>query len=133
MLFSIKVAVGQAWTHAPHETHSESRKSSLIPADTFDWKPRPSIVSANVPWTSSQARTQREHTMHFEASNWTWDPVAEQYYWHRFYSHQPDLNFDEPRVQEALLKVTHLEQEQIEFRRRMLWQNKVVLMKQWKN
>ncbi|HZD17839.1 MAG TPA: alpha-amylase family glycosyl hydrolase, partial [Actinomycetota bacterium] len=28
----------------------------------------------------------------FESSNWTWDPVAEQYYWHRFYSHQPDLN-----------------------------------------
>ena len=33
-----------------------------------------------------------------ESSNWTWDPVAKQYYWHRFYSHQPDLNFDNPRV-----------------------------------
>ena len=42
----------------------------------------------------------------FEASNWSWDPVAGAYYWHRFYSHQPDLNFDEPRVREALLKVT---------------------------
>jgi maltose alpha-D-glucosyltransferase/alpha-amylase len=42
----------------------------------------------------------------FEPSNWSWDPVAGAYYWHRFYSHQPDLNFDEPRVQEALLKVT---------------------------
>jgi maltose alpha-D-glucosyltransferase/alpha-amylase len=42
----------------------------------------------------------------FEASNWSWDPVAGAYFWHRFYSHQPDLNFDEPRVQEALLKVT---------------------------
>ena len=42
----------------------------------------------------------------FEASNWSWDPVAGAYYWHRFYSHQPDLNFDEPRVQEALLKAT---------------------------
>ena len=42
----------------------------------------------------------------FETSNWSWDPVAGAYYWHRFYSHQPDLNFDEPRVQEALLKVT---------------------------
>jgi maltose alpha-D-glucosyltransferase/alpha-amylase len=33
-----------------------------------------------------------------ESSNWTWDPVANAYYWHRFYSHQPDLNFDNPRV-----------------------------------
>jgi maltose alpha-D-glucosyltransferase/alpha-amylase len=41
----------------------------------------------------------------FEASNWTWDPVAGAYYWHRFYSHQPDLNFDHPPVREAILKV----------------------------
>ena len=33
-----------------------------------------------------------------EVSNWAWDPVAKQYYWHRFFSHQPDLNFDNPRV-----------------------------------
>lgn len=41
----------------------------------------------------------------FERSNWTWDPVAEAYYWHRFYSHQPDLNFDSPHVRAAMLKV----------------------------
>ncbi len=40
----------------------------------------------------------------FESSNWTWDPVAHAYYWHRFYSHQPDLNFENPRVIQALLK-----------------------------
>ncbi|WFU04439.1 maltose alpha-D-glucosyltransferase (plasmid) [Rhizobium sp. CB3171] len=40
-----------------------------------------------------------------EKSNWTWDPVAGAYYWHRFYSHQPDLNFDNPLVMEELLKV----------------------------
>jgi maltose alpha-D-glucosyltransferase/alpha-amylase len=40
-----------------------------------------------------------------EKSNWTWDPVAKAYFWHRFYSHQPDLNFDEPRVLEAVLGV----------------------------
>jgi maltose alpha-D-glucosyltransferase/alpha-amylase len=39
-----------------------------------------------------------------ETSNWTWDPVAKQYYWHRFFSHQPDLNFDNPAVMEAILK-----------------------------
>ena len=40
-----------------------------------------------------------------EASNWTWDPQAKAYYWHRFFSHQPDLNFDNPRVLEAVLKI----------------------------
>jgi maltose alpha-D-glucosyltransferase/alpha-amylase len=40
-----------------------------------------------------------------EKSNWAWDPVANAYYWHRFYSHQPDLNFDSPRVVNAVLAV----------------------------
>src|ERR671929_826523 len=40
-----------------------------------------------------------------EKSNWTWDPVAEQFYWHRFFSHQPDLNFDNPEVREAVKNV----------------------------
>ncbi|TVR71433.1 MAG: maltose alpha-D-glucosyltransferase [Sphaerobacteraceae bacterium] len=40
----------------------------------------------------------------FEHSNWTWDPVAKAYFWHRFYSHQPDLNFDNPRVQTEIIK-----------------------------
>ena len=40
-----------------------------------------------------------------ETSNWTWDPVAGAYYWHRFFSHQPDLNYDNPEVQEAMLDV----------------------------
>jgi maltose alpha-D-glucosyltransferase/alpha-amylase len=39
-----------------------------------------------------------------EKSNWTWDPVAKAYYWHRFFSHQPDLNYDNPRVLEEVLK-----------------------------
>ena len=41
----------------------------------------------------------------FETSNWTWDPVAKQYFWHRFYSHQPDLNFENPAVFKAVLQV----------------------------
>jgi maltose alpha-D-glucosyltransferase/alpha-amylase len=41
----------------------------------------------------------------FESSNWSWDPVANAYYWHRFYSHQPDLNFDNPAVHEAIFKM----------------------------
>jgi maltose alpha-D-glucosyltransferase / alpha-amylase len=40
-----------------------------------------------------------------EPSNWTWDPVAGQYYWHRFFSHQPDLNYDNPEVRDEMLRV----------------------------
>ena len=42
-----------------------------------------------------------------EPSNWTWDPVAGQFYWHRFFSHQPDLNFDNPEVLREVLDVMH--------------------------
>ena len=66
-LFSLSVAVGQACTQAPQETHSEPKKSPP-PGETFEPKPRPRIVSAKVPCTSSQARTQREQTMHLEDS-----------------------------------------------------------------
>ncbi|WP_133140748.1 maltose alpha-D-glucosyltransferase [Legionella genomosp. 1] len=41
----------------------------------------------------------------FETSNWAWDPVAKAYYWHRFYSHQPDLNYDNPNVQKEVFKI----------------------------
>ena len=43
----------------------------------------------------------------FETSNWTWDPVANQYFWHRFYHHQPDLNFDSPDVRRSLMAVVN--------------------------
>ena len=68
-VFSVRVAVGHACTQAPHDTHGESKKLPLNPAATREPKPRPSIVRANVPCTSSHARTQREHTMHLEESN----------------------------------------------------------------
>jgi maltose alpha-D-glucosyltransferase / alpha-amylase len=41
----------------------------------------------------------------FEPSNWTWDPVAQSYYWHRFYANQPDLNFDSPEVHKAIFRI----------------------------
>ena len=40
-----------------------------------------------------------------EKSNWSWDPEAQQFYWHRFFSHQPDLNFDNPEVLEAIKNI----------------------------
>ena len=67
-LFSVRVAVGQAWTQAPQETHSLSKNGWSCEAATFEPKPRPAMVRARVPCTSSQARTQREQTMHLLGS-----------------------------------------------------------------
>ena len=66
--FSTRLDVGQAWTQAPQDTHSEVRKGSDWLAETWLAKPRPLIVRAKVPCTSSQARTQREQTMHLAGS-----------------------------------------------------------------
>jgi maltose alpha-D-glucosyltransferase/alpha-amylase len=55
---------------------------------------------------SSDDRRYRDARIIFvdtEKSNWTWDPEAGAYYWHRFFSHQPDLNYDNPEVQKAML------------------------------
>lgn len=41
----------------------------------------------------------------YETSNWTWDPIAKQYFWHRFFHHQPDLNYDSPLVQQEVFKI----------------------------
>jgi maltose alpha-D-glucosyltransferase / alpha-amylase len=55
--------------------------------------------------TPERYREARIIFQDFESSNWAWDPVAKAYYWHRFYSHQPDLNFDSPHVRRAMLQV----------------------------
>ena len=52
--------------------------------------------------TAERYREARVIFKDFESSNWAWDPVASAYYWHRFYSHQPDLNFESPAVRAAL-------------------------------
>jgi maltose alpha-D-glucosyltransferase/alpha-amylase len=58
-------------------------------------------------WSDSPERYEQARVIFqdFETSNWAWDPVAHAYYWHRFYSHQPDLNFDNPEVRRAMLRV----------------------------
>ncbi len=55
--------------------------------------------------TSDKYREARIIFQDSELSNWSWDPVAKAYYWHRFFSHQPDLNFDNPAVRKAMLEV----------------------------
>jgi maltose alpha-D-glucosyltransferase/alpha-amylase len=54
--------------------------------------------------TPEKYRDARIIFQDFEQSNWSWDPVAKAYYWHRFYSHQPDLNFENPTVQKEVLR-----------------------------
>ncbi len=58
-------------------------------------------------WTDNpeQFKEVRIIFQDFEASNWSWDPLAQQYYWHRFFHHQPDLNYDNLLVQEEVFKV----------------------------
>ena len=58
-------------------------------------------------WNDSPERYREARIIFkdFESSNWSWDAVARAYYWHRFYAHQPDLNFENPAVHEALLSV----------------------------
>ncbi len=55
--------------------------------------------------TTERYRDARVIFTDFESSNWAWDPVAQAYYWHRFYKHQPDLNYDNPRVRKEILRV----------------------------
>ncbi|MBI3105889.1 MAG: maltose alpha-D-glucosyltransferase [Candidatus Rokubacteria bacterium] len=58
-------------------------------------------------WSDTD-RANREARIIFvdaEASNWSWDPVAKAYYWHRFFHHQPDLNYDNPAVRQEMLDV----------------------------
>lgn len=58
-------------------------------------------------WTDSPEKYKEARIIFkdFETSNWTWDAVAQSYYWHRFYSHQPDLNYENPAVQKAVIDV----------------------------
>jgi maltose alpha-D-glucosyltransferase/alpha-amylase len=58
-------------------------------------------------WSDSDDRYKGARTIFTdtERSNWTWDPVAERFYWHRFFSHQPDLNYDNPEVREEIWNV----------------------------
>jgi len=58
-------------------------------------------------WSDTDSRYQgvRIIFLDTEMSNWAWDPVSKSYYWHRFFSHQPDLNYDNPAVREAIWEV----------------------------
>ncbi|HEY0564005.1 MAG TPA: maltose alpha-D-glucosyltransferase, partial [Terriglobales bacterium] len=81
------------------EQHSWFQKSRRAAPGTY-W--RDFYVWSDTPERYREARIIFKD---FEQSNWTWDPVANAYYWHRFFSHQPDLNFDNPEVVKAMFGV----------------------------
>ena len=60
-------------------------------------------MSGAIPTTHT--RTPASSFIDTETSNWAWDPISKSYYWHRFFSHQPDLNYDNPAVREADVEV----------------------------
>ena len=82
-------------TSSDHPWFQESRSSADNPKR--DW-----YVWSDTYQKYEEARIIFTDT---ESSNWTWDDEAGAYYWHRFFSHQPDLNYDNPEVQEAMLEV----------------------------
>jgi maltose alpha-D-glucosyltransferase/alpha-amylase len=69
--------------------------------------PKGSVERDFYVWSDTPEKYQEARIIFqdFETSNWAWDPVAKAYYWHRFYSHQPDLNYDNPAVREAVFEV----------------------------
>ncbi len=82
-------------------------------SDQHEWFRRARKAPAGSPerdfyvWSDTPKRFEEARVIFkdFETSNWSWDPVAQAYYWHRFYSHQPDLNFDNPLVRQSILSV----------------------------
>lgn len=71
------------------------------------WAPKHSPERDVYVWSDDPNRYSEAPVLfrHFEVSNWEWDDVAQQYYLHRFLRHQPDLNYENPLVQEAMLEV----------------------------
>ncbi len=90
--------------------------TELVLAHTSDqhpWFQRARRAAPGSPWrdyyvwsdTPERYSDARVIFKDFESSNWTWDPVAHAYFWHRFYSHQPSLNYDNPAVQREIIDV----------------------------
>jgi len=94
---NIRVIVEMVLNHTSdqHPWFQESRSSQDNPKR--DW----------YVWSDTDTRYQGVPIIFVdtEMSNWAWDPISKQYYWHRFFSHQPDLNYDNPAVREAMWQV----------------------------
>jgi len=93
----LRVIADMVFNHTSdqHQWFQEARRSPDSPYRGY-------YVRSDDPTLYKDARVIFTDT---EISNWTFDPVAGQYYWHRFFSNQPDLNFENPAVQQAMLDV----------------------------
>jgi len=93
----IRVVIEMVLNHTSdqHPWFQESRSSLNNPRR--DW----------YVWSDSDTRYRGARIIFLdtEMSNWAWDPISKQYYWHRFFSHQPDLNYDNPAVREEMWNV----------------------------
>ncbi len=90
----IRVIIEMVLNHTSdqHPWFQESRSSRTNPRrDWYVWSD-----------TDTKYKGTRLIFLDTELSNWAWDPVSKQYYWHRFFSHQPDLNYDNPQVREEM-------------------------------
>ncbi len=95
---NIKVIIELVLNHTSdqHAWFQESRKSKDNPKrDWYVWSD-----------TDTRYKGTRIIFIDTEMSNWAWDPVSKEYYWHRFFSHQPDLNYDNPALREEMWDVT---------------------------
>jgi len=93
----IRVIIEMVLNHTSdqHPWFVESRSSQQNPKrDWYVWSD-----------TDTKYRGARIIFMDTEMSNWSWDPISRSYYWHRFFSHQPDLNYDNPAVREEMWNV----------------------------
>jgi maltose alpha-D-glucosyltransferase / alpha-amylase len=93
----IRVIIEMVLNHTSdqHPWFQESRSSRTNPRrDWYVWSD-----------TDTKYRGTRIIFLDSELSNWAWDPVSKQYYWHRFFSHQPDLNYDNPQVREEVWEI----------------------------
>lgn len=101
--------------HAAHERQLRVITELVVnhTSDQHPWFQRSRHAPPGSPWrdfyvwsnTSDKYSEARIIFRDFEPSNWTWDPVAQAYFWHRFYSHQPDLNYDNPLVHKEISRV----------------------------
>jgi maltose alpha-D-glucosyltransferase / alpha-amylase len=93
----IRVIIEMVLNHTSdqHPWFQESRSSRDNPRrDWYVWSD-----------TDAKYRGTRIIFLDTEMSNWAWDPISKSYYWHRFFGHQPDLNYDNPAVQEEMWQV----------------------------
>jgi maltose alpha-D-glucosyltransferase/alpha-amylase len=93
----IRVIIEMVLNHTSdqHTWFQESRSSKDNPRrDWYVWSD-----------TDTRYRGARIIFLDTEMSNWAWDPISKSYYWHRFFSHQPDLNYDNPAVREEMWEV----------------------------